>query len=165
MRETTSIEEWLKKPYWVIDLLPWQVPKDGDGQYFRIEAYYRAHPQVDALYRKFAHILLKLNCYVDMDVSLDGEQWLRNPAPEDFVAMVEQSLALKCMLYVALLPGEGLVTLSADDCYMTVYDPSEATRALLRALVSAEGLFLWKPENNNCEVFGLDDKLNKTNSQ
>lgn len=149
MHETTNIEEWLEKPYWVIDLLPRQVPMDSGGQYFRIEAYYRAHPQVDALYGKFAHILLKLNCYVDVDVSLDGEQWLRNPAPEDLVAMVERSLASKCMLYVALLPEEGLVTLSADDCYMTVYDPSPPLRALLCALVSAEGLFLWKPEDNN----------------
>ena len=35
-----TIEEYLNKPYWVIDILPKQVPADSKGQYFRIEKYY-----------------------------------------------------------------------------------------------------------------------------
>ena len=30
-----TIEEYLKKPYWVIDILPKQVSADSKGQYFR----------------------------------------------------------------------------------------------------------------------------------
>ena len=29
-----TIEEYLNKPYWVIDILPKQVSADGKGQYF-----------------------------------------------------------------------------------------------------------------------------------
>ena len=29
--------ELLEKPYWVVDILPKQVPKDSAGQYFKLE--------------------------------------------------------------------------------------------------------------------------------
>ena len=48
-----TIEEFLDKPYWVIDILPKQVPADDRGQYFRIEKYFLEHPQIDIIYRKF----------------------------------------------------------------------------------------------------------------
>ena len=35
-----SIEELLQSPYWVIDILPLQVPKDSPEQYFTIEKYF-----------------------------------------------------------------------------------------------------------------------------
>ena len=69
-----TIEEYLKRPYWVIDILPKQVPAGSKGQYFEIEKYYREHPQIDNIYRKFTNILLKLNCYEDIDVSHDGDE-------------------------------------------------------------------------------------------
>ena len=56
------VENYLEKTYWVIDLLPKQVPAESRGQFFCIEEYYRKHPQIDALYRRFTDILLKLNC-------------------------------------------------------------------------------------------------------
>ena len=73
-----TIEEYLNKPYWVIDILPKQVPADGRGQYFKIEEYYLEHPQIDDIYRKFTNILLKLNCYNDINVSHDGDEWITN---------------------------------------------------------------------------------------
>ena len=42
-----TIEEYLNKTYWVIEILPKQVPADGKGQYFKIEKYYLEHPQID----------------------------------------------------------------------------------------------------------------------
>ena len=81
-----TIEEYLDKPYWVIDILPKQVPADGKGQYFRIEKYFLEHPQIDNIYRRFTNILLKLNCYEDIDVSHDGEEWLTNPTPHELEA-------------------------------------------------------------------------------
>ena len=41
-----TIEEYLNKPYWVIDILPKQVPADSKGQYFKIEKYFLEHPQM-----------------------------------------------------------------------------------------------------------------------
>ncbi len=140
-----TIEEYLEQPYWVIDILPKQVPVHSRGQYFRIEGYYRAHPQIDAIYRKFANILLKLNCYEDLDVSTNGEEWVTNPAPEDMEAMVSKTLSDKTMCYIVLKSAEVMVTLSGDDTYMTVYHPSEEILQLISSLVVSENLYLWKP--------------------
>ena len=141
-----TIEDYLESSYWVIDLLPRQVPAQSRGQYFRIEEHYRKPPRIDTLYRRFADILLKLNCYEDMAFGTDGEQWETNPLPTQIEAMVRQSLSDLSMLYVMLPAVETLITLSADDTYMTIYNPSAETLELLAPLVASEGLFLWKPE-------------------
>ena len=39
MASTNKQEELLQSPYWIIDILPSQVPKDSPGQYFTIEEY------------------------------------------------------------------------------------------------------------------------------
>ena len=140
-----TVEEYLEKPYWVIDILPKQVSADGKGQYFKIEEYYLEHPQIDAIYRKFTNVLLKLNCYEEIDVSQDGEKWMTNPAPKDIEAMVTYCLTAKSMLYIILKSSDALITISGDDTYMTVYNPSEETVELLASLTNSEGLFIWKP--------------------
>ena len=35
-----TIDELLQAPYWIVDILPEQVPADGPGQYFAVERYY-----------------------------------------------------------------------------------------------------------------------------
>lgn len=141
-----TIEDYLEKTYWVIDPLPKQVPAHSRGQYFRIEEHYRSRPLIDALYRSFTDILLKLNCYEDLSFSTDGDHWETNPLPTQIDAMVRQSLSDLRMLYVMLPAVETLITLSADDIYMTIYNPNEETLKLLAPLVASEGLFIWKPE-------------------
>ena len=139
-----TIEEYLDKPYWVIDILPKQVPADGKGQYFRIEKYFLEHPQIDNIYRRFTNILLKLNCYEDIDVSHDGEEWLTNPAPHELEAALLKSLADKQMFYIVLKSAEVLITASGDDTYMTVYNPTEEVLELIGSLAGSEGLFVWR---------------------
>lgn len=141
-----TIEEYLEKPYWVIDILPKQVPANSRGQYFRIAEYYREHPQIDIIYRKFTNILLKLNCYEDMAFSIDGDEWKSKTIPDDIETMVSGCLSDNSMLYILLPAVETMITLSVDDTYMTVYNPNEETQELLSALATSEGLFLWKPE-------------------
>ena len=142
-----TIEEYLNKPYWVIDILPKQVPADGRGQYFRIEKYFLEHPQIDNIYRKFTSILLKLNCYEDIDVSHDGEEWITNPAPHELEAALLKCMADKQMLYIILKSADVLITVSGDDTYMTVYNPTEEMTELIGSLAGSEGLFMWKPKN------------------
>ena len=139
-----TIEEFLDKPYWVIDILPKQVPADSKGQYFRIEKYYREHPQIDNIYRMFTNILLKLNCYEDIDVSHDGEDWITNPAPQELEAALLKCMADKQMFYIILKSADVLITVSSDDTYMTVYNPTEEVLELIDSLAGAEGLFLWR---------------------
>ena len=141
-----TIEEYLNKPYWVIDILPKQVPADSKGQYFRIEKYFLEHPQIDNIYRKFTNILLKLNCYEDIDVSHDGEEWLTNPAPHELEAALLKCMADKQLFYIILKSADVLITVSGDDTYMTVYNPTEEVLELIGSLAGSEGLFLWRQE-------------------
>ena len=139
-----TIEEHLNKPYWVIDILPKQVPADGKGQYFRIEKFFLEHPQIDNIYRKFTNILLKLNCYEDIGVSYDGEEWITNPAPHELEAALLKCMADKQMFYIILRSADVLITVSVDDTYMTVYNPTEEVLELIGSLAGSEGLFLWR---------------------
>ena len=141
-----TIEEYLEMPYWVIDILPKQVPSDRKGQYFEIEKYFREHHQIDNIYRKFTNILLKLNCYEDIDVSHDGDEWITNPAPHELEAALLGSMADKQMFYIILKSADVLITVSGDDTYMTVYNPTEEVLELIGSLASSEGLFLWRQE-------------------
>lgn len=142
-----TIEEYLNKPYWVIDILPKQVPADGRGQYFKIEEYYLEHPQIDDIYRKFTNILLKLNCYNDINVSHDGDEWITNPAPHELEAALLGSMADKQMFYIILKSADVLITVSGDDTYMTVYNPTEEVLEIIGSLAGSEGLFVWQPNN------------------
>ena len=140
-----DLDAYLEKPYWVVDILPKQVPENSRGQYFKIADYYLCHPQVDAIYKKFSDIFLKLNCYDDMAVSQDGENWIVNPAPCDLVAMTVNTMHPNRMLYAALKSSGTLLVVAGDDIYFTIYNPTTEILELLGSLASAEGLFLWKP--------------------
>ena len=58
---TERIEELLEKPYWIIDILPEQVPADSAGQYFAVEEYFRRQPETK---QKKINVILKINCLV-----------------------------------------------------------------------------------------------------
>ncbi len=139
-----TIEEYLNKPYWVIDILPKQVPADSRGQYFKIEEYYLEQPQIDIIYKKFTDILLKVNCYEDIDVSHDGDEWITNPDPHELEAALLKCMADKQMFYIVLKSADVLITVSSDDTYMTVYNPTEEVLELIGSLAGSEGLFLWR---------------------
>ena len=133
------MEELLQKPYWVVDFLPRQVPAKSGGQFFAVEEYYLRSP----LRRRFAEVLLKLNCYYEARVcEPETEKWQVNPPPERLFAWIaENEKDLR-----VLLPAEDtLITVNRDDLYMTVYGPSRDVLELLRPLSAAAGLFLWQP--------------------
>ena len=124
------IETLLRKPYWVIDILPGQVPEDSAGQYFAIEKYYLRQPGITDIHNRFTSVLLKLNCYSDFLVCL----WI-NTEQKD--------------LCIVLVGEDVLITLNHDDTCMTVYNPSEALINRIRSLAMAHGLFLWQPGREN----------------
>ncbi|MBO4827602.1 MAG: hypothetical protein J5506_10310 [Prevotella sp.] len=149
-----NIDDYLEKPCWVIDILPKQVPANSPGQYFRVEKFFLCQPQADAICRKFINLLVKLNCYYDLEVCRLNNQTTTNPAPEDLAEwMLERKL-----IYVLLAPcppveGESeeraMIGFQGDDHYMTLYNPNAELLELVRLLAASEGLFVWKPINNN----------------
>ena len=126
------IEELLQAPYWIIDILPAQVPKDSPGQYFAIEDHFLKE-QREEIKKKHINVILKLNCY--MDISVEGET---NPAPDKVAAVMRER-------YVYIMAGDAMILSEPDDTHMTVFHPDDRLLELLRSLSASEGLFVWKP--------------------
>ena len=76
-----TVEELLECPYWVIDLLPRQVPDHSPGQYFQIEKYFLSEPQRSAVKQKHIDLVLKLNCYRDLYIDELGVRAARCLSP------------------------------------------------------------------------------------
>ena len=144
MKNTDFIESLLEKPYWLIDVLPKQVPAGSAGQYFKAERYFLS--LLDEISWKFARILIRLNCYYDLQVSTDGETWILNESPGDLARRFEESAASHTPLSILIGSDEALVTFSGDDHYMTIYNPDEELLELVRQSAQAEGLFVWGPK-------------------
>ena len=52
MDYSSLIDDLLSKPYWIIDILPKQVPADNGGQYFKIEKYWTKEPNNTVIGKK-----------------------------------------------------------------------------------------------------------------
>ena len=135
----------LEGPYWIVDILPGQVPADAAGQYSAVERYFLRPERIIPLRRKYAGILLRLNCYADMAVSFDAcASWETNPDPEDFEARVA-GLSGKEFLRAVFAGQNAMIDYDHNDTYLTVYDPGATLLDKIGALAAAEGLFLWSP--------------------
>ncbi len=133
MRKT--IEELLEAPYWVIDILPRQVPKDGPGQYFAVESYYLEKDHFDIVKQKHIDLILKLNCYCSISID-EGRSF--DPSPEQIVRRMREE-------YLCMIVGDSLIVSEPDDTSMTVYDPDDGLLELIETLAAGEGLYVWKP--------------------
>ena len=135
----------LEGPFWIVDILPEQVPADAAGQYFAVERYFLQPERIVPLRRKYAEILLRLNCYHDITVSFDScASWETNPDPEAFAARVA-GLSGNEFLRVVFAKQNAMIDYDHNDTYLTVYDPDSALLNQIRALAAAEGLFVWTP--------------------
>lgn len=130
-----TIDELLETPYWVIDILPKQVPAHSPGQYFAVEEYFLQDAQFAAIKQRHINVVLKLNCY--RDISID-EEVETNPSPERIAREMRGR-------YVCLMMDEAMIVSEPDDATMAVFNPDEELLELLEALASSEGLFVWRP--------------------
>ncbi|MBQ6464814.1 MAG: hypothetical protein IJJ43_00920 [Oscillospiraceae bacterium] len=134
----------LEGPYWIVDILPEQVSAEAAVQYFAVERYFLRPERIVPLRRKYAEILLRLNCYCDMAASFDScASWETNPDPEAFAARVE-GLSGNEFLRAVFAEQNAMIDYDHNDTYLTVYDPDRALLDKIRALAAAEGLFVWR---------------------
>ena len=133
--EKDIIEELLEKPYWIVDILPKQVPADSPGQYFRMEEYWTSEDQFSAIKQKHIDLVLRLNCYAD--ISLDEEDET-DPSPE----RIAQEMRSR---YVCIMTGSSMIVSQPDETYLTVYDPDDELLGLIRELALSVGMFVWQP--------------------
>ena len=132
-----TIEELLNTPYWIIDILPKQVPAGSAGQYFAIEKYLR-DTQLSDIKKKHVNLILKLNCY--RDISLDEDKEV-NISPEQIADTIQKR-------YVNIMVDDAMIVSEPEDTYLTIYNPDEDLLTLMRELASGEGMFVWKNENS-----------------
>lgn len=128
-----TIDELLQAPYWIVDILPEQVPKDSPGQYFAVEDYYLTEPRRSAIKQKHINVVLKLNCY--RSIWLDEEV---DPPPE---RIADEMLRR----HLCIMVDDSMIVSEPDCTYMTVYAPDEKLLELIRVISGGEGLFVWKP--------------------
>ena len=143
MKESDNglIERLLTTPYRVIDFLPRRVPDGGEGQFFAAEKFFRERCGAE-LRKKFADILLKLNCYYSFEVFADySDEGVRDPAPEELAELI---LGNETALNVLIGSEDVLITLDTDDTGMTVYNAKEEFLDLTGQIASSCGMFLWR---------------------
>lgn len=126
-----KIEELLNKEYWIIDILPKQVKKDSDGQYFSVIEYYLKN--IKEIKRKHINLILKLNCYYD--ICIEDKV---NPEIEDIVNTINNK-------YVFIMINDSMILSEADDTHMTLFNPDNELLEMVKYIANSEGLFVWKP--------------------
>lgn len=130
-----TIEELLQFPYWIVDILPSQVPPNSPGQYFAVEKYFLQDKQLKEIKRKHIDLILKLNCYRDISI---GEENVVNPLPEHIAEEMQKR-------YLYIMTGDSMILSEPDDTHLTVFNPDPQLLELIKEIASGEGLFVWKP--------------------
>ena len=74
-----TVEDLLQSPYWIIDILPSQVPEDSPGQFFSVEEYFLQGDRIEEIKQKHVDLVQKLNCYRDISIS---DETVVNPLPK-----------------------------------------------------------------------------------
>ncbi len=142
----------LEGPYWIVDILPEQVPANAAGQYFAVERYFLQRSRIVPLRLKYTEILLRLNCYHDMAVTFDScMTWETNPDPEAFAERVE-GLSGNDFLRAVFAEQNAMIDYDHNDTWLTVYDPDAAILDKLKALAAGSGLFVWSPTKEGQET-------------
>ena len=132
-----TVEELLQCPYWIVDILPAQVPKDSPGQYFAVEEYFLQGNRIKEIKQKHINLILKLNCYADIVIS---DETVVNPLPEHIADEMQKR-------YLYIMVGESMILSEPDDTHLTVFNPDSQLLELIRQIASGEGLFVWKPND------------------
>ena len=139
-----NIEKIMESPYWIIDILPKRVPDDRSAAYSKVERYYLSEPQINALRRKQAEIIIKFSCFYDVQLSTDnGENFSKSAIPDDIEKQFVACVGTKS-LYIRIESPECLITIDGCDTYMTVYSSDYKLPELIKHIAGSVGLFLWK---------------------
>ena len=138
---TAAAQMLTAREYWLIDVLPKQVPAQNGGSFFDVERYYRQSAQMERLHARFLRVLLGLACYYPLAVSFDaGERWKQQIAPQE---LAEGLLQLPSNgSFLAVFPEqEVFVSFDGADICMSVYHPAGEFLQILQQLAAAAGLF------------------------
>ena len=130
-----TVDELLQCPYWIVDILPSQVPENSPGQYFAVEKYFLQGDRIKKIKQKHIDLILKLNCYRNISIADEG---VTNPSPKHIAGEMKKR-------YLYIMTGESMILSEPDDTHLTVFNPDPPLLKLIRQIASGEGLFVWQP--------------------
>lgn len=135
-----DINRLLEKPCYIIDFLPQQVPKDCGGQFFKVENYLLNNYECYGLRDKYIRIILKLMCYYR--VSVHWGEWIEQPAPEQVAEIMDKIIGNHSDGFDMLFPDkDALIQFECDCMNLSIYNPDEEMRELLKQIAWSEGMF------------------------
>ncbi len=130
-----TVEELLQCPYWIIDILPSQVPENSSGQYFTVENYFLQGDRLEVIKQKHIDLILKLNCYRDISLS---DETVINPLPEHVAGEMRKR-------YLYIMIDDSMILSEPDDTHLTVFNPDQQLLELIGRIAFGEGLYVWQP--------------------
>ena len=139
-----TVERLLEDDYWIIDILPSQIPIEKQAEYRALTDEYFESGKVAQLHRRYADILTMINSrFKTAMLCMPEDEWTISPHNNDVKDAVMHHTERGCV--DLLLPEEEtLISLQAEDLYITVYHPTEEILSLLRQAVSESGFYIWQ---------------------
>ena len=144
-----KIDKLLKKQYYVIDVLPKQVPNNSKGQFFEVEEYLLNNHRQLCLHYRFASVILKLMCYYPVILFIvNHNKIVKDPSPKMIGDSIYHMMENHGETLNILFSKNVLFVLEESCLTITVYNPSKDMRAIIEKIAKGEGLFWWKPEQS-----------------
>ena len=139
-----AVERLLEDDYWIIDILPSQIPIEKQAEYRALTDEYFESGKVAQLHRRYADILTMINSrFKTAMLCMPEDEWTISPDDVAVKDAVIHHTERGCV--DLLLPEEEtLISLQAEDLYITVYHPTEEILSLLRQAVSESGFYIWQ---------------------
>ena len=139
-----TVERLLEDDYWIIDILPSQIPIEKQAEYRALTDEYFESGKVAQLHRRYADILTMINSrFKTAMLCMPEDEWTISPHNNDVKDAVIHHTERGCV--DLLLPEEEtLISLQAKDLYITVYHPTDEIISLLRQAVSESGFYIWQ---------------------
>ena len=158
-----TVDELLQTPYWIIDILPAQVPKDSPGQYFAVEKYYLREQRLAEIKQKHINVVLKLNCY--RDISIDGGAEFNSSSEHVQVNEEPDCSPERVGEEINLSPEHGTEKINPSPEHGTEkINPSpehvaEEMRKRYLYIFTGESMILSEPDDTHMTVFNPDPEL------
>ena len=139
-----TVERLLEDDYWIIDILPSQIPIEKQAEYRALTDEYYESGKVAELHRRYADILTMINGrFKTAMLCMPEDEWTISPCDIAVKDAVIHHTERGCV--DLLLPEEEtLISLQSEDLYITVYHPTEEILSLLRQAVSKQGFYIWQ---------------------
>ena len=139
-----TVERLLEDDYWIIDILPSQIPTEKQAEHRALTDEYFESGKVAQLHRRYADILTMINSrFKTAMLCMPEDEWTISPDDVAVKDAVIHHTERGCV--DLLLPEEEtLISLQAEDLYITVYHPTEEILSLLRQAVSESGFYIWQ---------------------